>query len=287
MKFDVVSKLSSAGHAAESFVKKKWDESAHSTAGKAARAEAAARAAEELRRREERNQFFELVAAKCSSSSAEEMPPLICNPGTAEKAVFLVTRPIAFGKFELSKKTYKLLAKHVGMSLDSVSHWLVGVIDRGFGTCYYYELMSDQLELNLLGKNYFRMGEIDAEYIDSWNSCFYVGETTKSHTEIEELGTEHMVLHPRYSLLSNNCQDMVENLVKSLCNGKVISQAKLREELKLASPRIALDLMVARLRSRMDKLPEHADIDKVKNEHKDVSEDVDTIKALLHKVHHR
>lgn len=61
-----------------------------------------------------------------------------------------------------------------------------------------------------------------------------------------------MALNPRYSLLSNNCQHLVEVMVKELCNGKVISQAKLDEELSLASSKIARDLIVARLRSKLD-----------------------------------
>lgn len=89
-----------------------------------------------------------------------------------------------------------------------------------------------------------------------------------------------MVLHPRYNLLTDNCQDMAESLVKSLCNGKIISQAKLREELSLASPKIALDLMVARLKSKIEILDEREDSDTVK-------EDVDIIKDLWHRVHHK
>jgi hypothetical protein len=118
----------------------------------------------------------------------EEMVPLECDPDTSHKAVFLITTPILFGKFELSKSTYKLLARHVGMSLNSVSHWLVAVIDRGFGPCYFYELMSDQMALNALGKNYFRSEEIKPEFIATWSSCYYIGETTKSHDEIQALG---------------------------------------------------------------------------------------------------
>jgi hypothetical protein len=160
------------------------DESRH---GSAAKAEQAAEA-EEIRRREERNQFLHLISAKRTGTSMEEMVPLDCDPGTDQKAVFLITTPIAFGPFELSKSTYKLLARHVGMSMNSVSHWLVAVIDRGFGTCYYYELMSDQMALNALGKNYFRTDEITPEFIATWSSCYYVGETTKSHEEVQNLG---------------------------------------------------------------------------------------------------
>jgi hypothetical protein len=59
-------------------------------------------------------------------------------------------------------------------------------------------------------------------------------------------------MNPRYRLLSNNCQHLVDSLVKELCNGKVINQAKLDEELSLASPKLARDLIVGRIRSKMD-----------------------------------
>lgn len=119
----------------------------------------------------------------------KEMAPLRYDPKTNHRAVFLVTIPITFGFFELSERTYKLLARHVGMSLNSVSHWAVCVVDRGLGACYCYDLMSDRMELNALGKNYFRVAEITPEFIETWSSCYYVGETTKSHEEIRDLGT--------------------------------------------------------------------------------------------------
>lgn len=130
-----------------------------------------------------------------------EMPPLACSynadqdpansaTGSANsKAVFLATLPIAFGPFELSRNTYKLLARHLGMSLNSVSHWALCVIDREpAGISYCYDLMSDQLALNALGRNYFRVAEITPEFIETWTTCYYVGETTKSHEVIQQLG---------------------------------------------------------------------------------------------------
>jgi len=68
--------------------------------------------------------------------------------------------------------------------------------------------------------------------------------------------------------------------VKDLCNGKIISQSKLREELSLASPKIALDLMVARLRSRVDLHGEKEDSEAVK-------EDVEVIQGLHRRVTER
>lgn len=89
-----------------------------------------------------------------------------------------------------------------------------------------------------------------------------------------------MAVHPRYNLLTNNCQNLVETMVRLLCDGKMISQAMLNEELSLISPKIARDLMVARLRSKLDASNENEEPD-------DVKEDVDVIKAWLQKIQHR
>ncbi|KAF4985154.1 hypothetical protein FDECE_16777 [Fusarium decemcellulare] len=242
MAVDALSKLATAGEAVFQNLSKKWEDRKISR-------EQRAKLAEEIR---QRNEFLNLVTQKVTGESALEMTPLRCDPSTNHKAVFLVTTPIAFGKFELSEHSYKLLARHVGMSLNSVSHWALCVIDRSLGKCYCYDLMSDRLELSALGKNYFRVAVITPEFIETWSSCYYIGETTKSHQEIQDLGRLHMEANPRYRLLSNNCQHLVDSLVKELCNGKVISQAKLDEELSLASPKIARDLIVARVRSKMD-----------------------------------
>ena len=61
--------------------------------------------------------------------------------------------------------------------------------------------------------------------------------------------------------------------MRQLCEGKSISQAKLSEELSIASPRIARDLVVARLRTKLDGLHQREDSD-------DVKDDVETIKTL-------
>ncbi|KAL7626867.1 hypothetical protein AAE478_003641 [Parahypoxylon ruwenzoriense] len=274
MGFDVLMKLKDAGTATEEYLKEKWEKRKQRSSSEAEDIINA----EERRRRQEKNNFLRLIVAKLTGESAVEMPPLECEPTTSHKAVFLVTTPIEFGIFELSKNSYKLLARHVGMSQNSVSHWALCVIDRSFNPCYCYDLMSDQLALNALGRNYFRVAEIIPGFIATWSSCYYLGETTKSHEEIQQLGMHHMALHPRYNLLTNNCQDMVERLVKQVCNGKIISQAKLSEELALASPRIVLDLMVARLKSKIEALEEHEDSDVV-------MEDIDAIKGVWHRVY--
>ena len=116
------------------------------------------------------------------------MPPLICAPQAPGRAVFLITTPIAFGRIELSRKTYDLLAKHFGMSMNSISHWAVVVVDRGLGPTFAYDLMSDQLKVQMLMNNYFRVYEVTEEFISSWSSCYYVGETTMAHESIQRLG---------------------------------------------------------------------------------------------------
>ena len=140
------------------------------------------------RRKEEQDSFLRLVAAKATASSVRDMPPLVCDPGAATKAVFLVTTPISYGRFELSRTTYRFLARHVGMSLESVSHWGLCVVARGFEPSYCYDLMSDRMELTMLGRNYFRASEITKDSLSNWSSCYYVGETVRTHGEIEELG---------------------------------------------------------------------------------------------------
>ncbi|KAI5456746.1 hypothetical protein BGZ63DRAFT_517566 [Mariannaea sp. PMI_226] len=249
-----LSKLVSASTAAYTSITKKW----RGQDGKNEKlAEAIdARKIEEIR---QRNQFLGLIMSKVTGESASEMTPLQYDEDTRNKAVFLITTPISFGRFELSDRSYNLLAKHVGMSLDSVSHWAVCVVDRGLQPDFCYDLMSDRLEFSALGRNYFRVSKITSDFIKTWSSCYYVGETTKSHEEIQQIASSHMDLNPRYRLLSSNCQHFVDTLVKALCNGKIISQAKLDEELSLASPRIARDIIIARFRSKLERKDREAE----------------------------
>ncbi|KAI0017398.1 hypothetical protein F4780DRAFT_782371 [Xylariomycetidae sp. FL0641] len=268
MGFDAAGKLTRA----QEYLARKWEE------GKALRE--GQEAYEAVR---EKNALLGLVGRKLAGASADEMPPLAFDSGSGSgsaaadaprrRAVFLVTMPISFGPFELTKQSYQLLARRVGMSLSSVSHWALCVVDRGPGPCWCYDLMSDQLAPGMLGKNVFRHYRLTVELVATWNSCYYVGETTRSHEEIVALGYGHIAAHPRYNLLSSNCQTLVEDLVKELCNGQVISEAKLSEELHKASPRIARDLMVAKLKSTLERR-------EGKNKQKEVDEDVNIIKKL-------
>lgn len=289
----------------------------------------AAEVAETRRRVEERNRFLQLVAAKVTGPSAREMPPLRCLvPGDKDnalmrKAVFLVTVPIAFGRFELTQSTHRLLTRHLGMTLNSISHWALCVIDRVLDRpSYSYDLMSDQLApLNALGKNQFRVNEVTPDYIRTWTACYYVGETTKSHEVIQQLGERRPAMHalhtvyydsrillldrlrrqltsmhdtgknfmavnPRYNLVSNNCQTLVESLVRLLCDGTAISEPMLKQELEALSPKITSDLMVARLRSKLDAVNGDSDADTdAKADRAGVKEDADIIKALWQRMH--
>lgn len=68
-------------------------------------------------------------------------------------------------------------------------------------------------------------------------------------------------------------------MVRELCDGKMISQAKLEEEIRLISPKIARDLMVARLRSKLEREDQKEDSELVQN-------DVFTIKELWGRIKH-
>ncbi|KAF9693823.1 hypothetical protein EKO04_008283 [Ascochyta lentis] len=265
---DALSKLTKAGEAAFKSFQQRWQERKKSPAD--------AQLAEAVR---QKNLQLRQIAAKITGNSESEVPPLICLPKALSCAVFLITTPIAFGKVEVSRRTYELLAKHVGMSMNSISHWAVVTVQRSLGPNYAYDLMSDQLSVQMLMNNYFRVYEVTPDFIATWSSCYYVGETTKSHEEIQALGEHFIAENKRYSLLSNNCQHLTENLVKELCNGKMISQAKLEEEIRLVSPKIARDLMVAKLRSKLEKEDQREDSESVQS-------DVFTIKELWGRIKH-
>ncbi|KAB5559987.1 hypothetical protein GE09DRAFT_1115182 [Coniochaeta sp. 2T2.1] len=153
-----------------------------------------AEAAESYRRvveaeRERKKALLRAISAKLTGPGKSEMDPLVYDSSSSTKAVLLVMTPIQLGTVQLSKNVHGMLAKHVGMSLDSVSHLGLIVVDRSMcETNYCYELMSDQKTLNMLGKNYARSEEITAEMVEAWKCCYYVGETTRSHDEVQNLG---------------------------------------------------------------------------------------------------
>lgn len=253
--------------------------------------EAAAAAEAERALVRERNEFLAPIAARLEQTSSpdaasadpgagvsEMEQPLVFTRDTTHRAVLLVTTPIEFGPVELTKQSYRLLARHVGMSMDSICHWALCVIDRGVGKSFSYDLMSDRLELNMIGKNVFRINEVTPEFVQTWSGAYYVGETTKSHEEIQALGEKHMSLNPKYSLLESNCQHLAETLVRELCNGgRLISQHKLDEELKLISPKMAMDIMMTKLQSKLEDPGQGEESDSVKR-------DVDVLGSLWSKV---
>ncbi|EHA57717.1 hypothetical protein MGG_05463 [Pyricularia oryzae 70-15] len=298
MGFDAWSKkLTKASEATQQFINKKWEEGKETINERRARAaaeeEAAKAAAAEAQLAKERNEFLAPIKAKLEASSSPAPNPAEAPaaestardaPGAAtsyhdmeqplefsrdsHKAVLLVTTPIEFGPIELSKQSYRLLARHVGMSMDSICHWALCVIDRGVGKSWAYDLMSDRLELNMIGKNVFRINEVTPEYVQTWSSAYYVGETTKSHEEVKMLGETHMALNPKYSLLESNCQHLAETLMKALCDGRIVSQHKLDEELKMVSPKMAMDMMMNKLDFKLDSSDSKGAVDsnEVKNE---------------------
>ncbi|KAI0432519.1 hypothetical protein F5Y09DRAFT_301601 [Xylaria sp. FL1042] len=111
--------------------------------------------------------------------SAYAMSPLQYNANIRQRAVILATVPIVYGHFDLSQRFYQLLAKHMGMGLNSVSYWAICVVDRGFGPCWCYDLMSDQLSLSMLAKSYLRIYEATAELVATWTSEYWVGRRRK------------------------------------------------------------------------------------------------------------
>lgn len=71
------------------------------------------------------------------------------------RAVLVVTSAIDINGIQVTKLASKLLMKSAGLSLDSLSHWALVAVDRGEGTCYLYDLMSDQmLPTTKIMKNY-------------------------------------------------------------------------------------------------------------------------------------
>lgn len=310
MGFEALSKkLSKATEATQQFINKKWEEGKDTVNERRARAaaeeEAAKAAAAEAQLIKERNEFLAPIRVKLEASSSpapdpttapaaveiakeaggaaasyhDMEQPLEFSRDSSHRAVLLVTTPIEFGPIELSKQSYRLLARHVGMSMNSICHWALCVIDRGVGGSWAYDLMSDRLELNMIGKNVFRVNEVTPEYVQTWSSAYYVGETTKTHDEVKMLGQTHMALHPKYSLLESNCQHLAETLMKALCDGKIVSQHKLDEELKLVSPKMAMDMMMAKLDAKLEG-PEGKG-----NEHSDsVESDVNVIGELWGRV---
>lgn len=141
--------------------------------------------------REEKRALVKHIRAKLNGNHtvAELDEPLEYNPKCKTSAVLVVTSAIDINGIQVTKLASKLLAKHAALSLDSLSHWALVVVNRGDGTCYLYDLMSDQmLPTTKLMKNYPRCFPVTEQMVESWTGASYIGETTRTHDEILELG---------------------------------------------------------------------------------------------------
>ena len=101
-----------------------------------------------------------------------------------QKAVFLVTCSV---EVVSSNAIYKYVARRNGLSLASVSHWSVVVIDpRGYQSTRY-DLMSE----TDMPRNELRVAEVTPQIIEKWTQCTYIGWTTDTDAEIREKGRPH------------------------------------------------------------------------------------------------
>ena len=135
--------------------------------------------------------LLQILASKISGPAVSEIHlPVAYSPSATTKAVLLVTSDIEIHGIKLTRSAVHLLPKTSDISVASLSHWALCVVDRGpgLGQSWCYDLMSDQMVLNMLGKSYARAYPVTEELAAAWNSCSYMGETTRSHAEIEELG---------------------------------------------------------------------------------------------------
>ncbi|KAK7712951.1 hypothetical protein SLS64_001441 [Diaporthe eres] len=164
--------------------------------------------------KDDKKVLLKLIRSKLNGNhTASELDePLEYSSRCKTSAVLVVTSAIDINGIKVTKLASKLLMKSAGLSLDSLSHWALVAVDRGEGTCYLYDLMSDQmLPTTKIMKNY---------------PSRYISE------------------HPRYNLFEANCQNLAEALVMELCNGKVISQSNLGEEVKMLSTRMSSTLLM-------------------------------------------
>lgn len=77
-------------------------------------------------------------------TASEVDEPLEYSHRCRTSAVLVATSPIDINGIKVTKLASKLLMKHTGLSLDSLSHWALVVVDRGDAVSYLYDLMSDR-----------------------------------------------------------------------------------------------------------------------------------------------
>jgi hypothetical protein len=131
------------------------------------------------------NTFFRLINNKTPNGKKPDLPLAFDFFGVYRtKAVYLVSENIWKPKCRISERTHYYFLKELGISLNACCHWAIAVVDRYEGTCWRYDLMSDQR----WGKNELRAKQVTEPMVQEWLTCSYIGETTKSDVEIRKLG---------------------------------------------------------------------------------------------------
>lgn len=141
--------------------------------------------------RDEKKALIKHIRAKLNGNHtlAGLDEPLEYNSRCKTSAVLVITSAIDINGIKVTKLASRILAKHAGLSLDSLSHWALVVVNRGDEVCYLYDLMSDQmLPTTKLMKNYPRCFPVTEQMVETWTGASYIGETTKGHDEILDLG---------------------------------------------------------------------------------------------------
>lgn len=98
----------------------------------------------------EKKALLKLLRSKLDGNhtEAELEEPLEYTTKCKTSAVLVATSAIDINGIKVTKLASKVLADHVGLSLDALSHWALVVVDRGDGVCYLYDLMSDRKSLS-------------------------------------------------------------------------------------------------------------------------------------------
>jgi hypothetical protein len=98
--------------------------------------------------------------------------------------VLVLMSPVELGP--LDARDVQRVAQSLHISKEAVSHWALVVIDRAYGDCKIYDLMSDAPVRIGIKKNYERVNDLDEAYINRATTLKYIGQTTKSHSYIAE-----------------------------------------------------------------------------------------------------
>lgn len=107
--------------------------------------------------KDDKKALLKLIRSKLNGdhTACELEEPLEYTSRCKTRAVLVATSAIDINGIQVTRLASKLLMKSAGLSLDSLSHWALVTVDRGEGTCYLYDLMSDQmLPTTKIMKNY-------------------------------------------------------------------------------------------------------------------------------------